>query len=83
MKLSVTVKPEHKKFFKEIYGDQKRYEQILLNFISNALKFSNENSNVEIILNVKKVIEPDEQNDNINVSSIGNINFAIICYYSS
>ena len=59
IKLNLITKYEQQKFFKQIYGDQKRYEQILLNFISNALKFSNENSNVDIIINATKIFEPE------------------------
>jgi signal transduction histidine kinase len=33
-----------------IYGDQRRYLQILLNFISNALKFTNKNGTIKVRL---------------------------------
>jgi len=42
------VDPNHLKYFEEFYGDENRFEQILLNFVSNALKFTNENGKVEV-----------------------------------
>ena len=35
---------------RNVYGDENRYEQILLNFISNALKFTSEKGKVTINL---------------------------------
>jgi signal transduction histidine kinase len=34
------VDPAELKYFQEIFGDSNRYEQMLLNFLSNAIKFS-------------------------------------------
>ena len=35
-----------------IYGDQRRYLQILLNFISNALKFTLKDGTIKVRLNL-------------------------------
>lgn len=37
-------------YFKNILGDERRYIQILVNFLSNAIKFSNSGDKVEIKL---------------------------------
>lgn len=61
----LNVHPYQIQYFKQIYGDQKRFEQILLNFASNALKFSNENGLVKIELlinNFFKINDKLEQN---------------------
>ena len=50
IKMKLTIDPEERKYFHAIYGDENRYEQILINFLSNALKFSSSSSTVEVRL---------------------------------
>jgi signal transduction histidine kinase len=44
------VKINQKNIFTNLFGDERRYLQILLNFVSNALKFSNEGGTITIRL---------------------------------
>jgi signal transduction histidine kinase len=57
----IVIDPRHEKFFQKIYGDEKRYEQILLNFISNALKFTSNGGLVQIELEAKQVTQPNRK----------------------
>ena len=52
--VSLVIDEEEKSFFKRIHGDEKRYEQILINFMSNALKFTNEDGQVQVIIKIDK-----------------------------
>ena len=53
--MSLTVDPKHRRYFENIYGDKNRYEQIMLNFLSNALKFTSKEGSVEVQLDIKQV----------------------------
>lgn len=55
IKQELVIVPEQKCIFQKIYGDQQRYEQILMNFISNALKFSQKNGSIMIEVGLKSL----------------------------
>jgi len=44
-----------------VYGDENRFEQILLNFVSNALKFSDEASTVKVQLSGSLLSEEESK----------------------
>ena len=50
------------KHFIMILGDERRYLQILVNFLSNALKFSSKKSKICVQLKVNECIERQEKN---------------------
>ena len=54
IKTTLTVDPNEVKLFKNVYGDRNRYQQFLLNFISNSLKFTSSGGKVNIILKKKE-----------------------------
>lgn len=47
------IDPEIEPFFKQIYGDQGRFTQIFLNFLSNAFKFTPNQGNISV--EIKKI----------------------------
>lgn len=69
-----TSPEERRDFFKHLMGDQLRYTQILLNFISNAIKFTynNQSINVRVVLLDSQDIQDDKSEDQ---SDIGNQRF--------
>jgi len=48
-----TMKMIEQIFLKRIIGDERRYLQVLLNFLSNALKFSQKNGTISVNLRIK------------------------------
>lgn len=48
IRVTHTFSKKDRAFFKSIYGDQHRYLQILLNFMSNAVKFTPENGTITV-----------------------------------
>lgn len=51
------IKDDERFLFKRIYGDQNRYIQIIVNFLSNAIKFSKSNSVVNVIVTPQEHVE--------------------------
>ena len=49
--LSIKIDNKLKPFIKNLKGDEGRYTQIFLKFISNALKFTPNNGNVTVLIN--------------------------------
>ena len=67
VKTKLMVDPNQIKHFEEIFSDEGRFEQIFLNFISNAIKFTKEGTTVEVVLKSKKsvaLIQLEELEDN-------------------
>jgi signal transduction histidine kinase len=53
IKLKATIdKSSNLNLIRSIYGDQRRFLQILLNFLSNSLKFTNPNGSVHVEINI-------------------------------
>lgn len=46
------IQPEMQQFFDAVYCDKSRLIQVVVNFLSNSIKFSNQNSKIVISLNV-------------------------------
>ena len=47
--------PLDKFYFEQLYGDERRYRQFIINFLSNAIKFSKTNGSVYVLLTVNEV----------------------------
>ena len=54
VKLIRIIADANDKKFAKIFGDERRYQQIIVNFLSNALKFSNKNSEIIVCLSVNE-----------------------------
>ena len=42
--------PKEAQFYMQIYGDKNRFLQVIINFLSNSLKFSNNGSEIHLHL---------------------------------
>ena len=52
------IDPKFEHFFKNVYGDENRVTQILLNFLSNAFKMTKSGGNITVEV---KAIDGDNQ----------------------
>lgn len=52
---SLHVKQKQLRFFEEVFGDANRIQQILLNFISNSMKFTKQGGFVKVVVGLVKV----------------------------
>lgn len=48
------VNDEDSKYFMQIYGDKNRFIQVIINFLSNSLKFSDVGSRVNLFLHINE-----------------------------
>jgi signal transduction histidine kinase len=48
--MQIEVNEEEEMVFKKIRGDSNRFEQIIINFLSNAVKFTNFDGNIKVKL---------------------------------
>jgi signal transduction histidine kinase len=76
--MDIGVSKSDLKYFENLYGDKERYEQILLNIVSNALKFSDKGKCVKVVLEIKNIIKcsntignnlEESQNSAFNITS--------------
>ena len=62
--------PVDKVYFKSVFGDERRYGQIILNFLSNAIKFTNSHGTTSVNLKIVEILDADadddEQADQVN-----------------
>lgn len=52
-------------YFKHVLGDKLRYMQIMTNFLTNAIKFSIPGGTVSILIRLKDLKEPSENENNV------------------
>lgn len=57
---------EDEQFFQQVYGDKSRLVQVITNFLSNSIKFSNHNSKVIVELQIlqKQILKSSEFDEN-------------------
>ena len=62
------TREEEKYFFKSIFGDPRRYLQVLVNFVNNAVKFTTNGGSVSILLVLVDIANYQDKNNIIKES---------------
>ena len=47
-------------YFKQLFSDRQRYSQVILNFLSNAIKFTQKGGSVSVLFRVLKIKDLNE-----------------------
>ena len=63
---------EMKKLFQNVYGDEGRYMQCLLNFLSNAIKFSRQDDSITVRLTLLEAQKIQDENGNSEILNLSN-----------
>jgi len=46
------IPPLEQAYYNEVYGDESRFLQVIINFLSNSLKFSKQGSRIKVFLKI-------------------------------
>ena len=59
--------PIEKLYFRSLFSDERRYRQVILNFLSNSVKFTPSGGEVKVLLNISAISDFDH---NVSVNRL-------------